>query len=245
MARPGADSPFDETQMKVGRRLAVKVLNASKFVLGLGGPADASAIIAPVDKAMLTTLAGVVEQAGAAFDAYEYTTALETAETFFWSFCDDYLELVKERAYGTGAGAQSARAALQLALDALQRLFAPFLPFVTEEVWSWWRPGSIHQAAWPVAAELADAASGGEEALITDVAAALIGIRGVKSSAKVSMKTPLHGVAIVGPAASIERLRTIENDLVAVGGLRGTIAWTGLDDPDAEVTVTADVVLEG
>ena len=247
MARPGADSPFDETQMKVGRRLAVKVLNASKFVLGLGGPAQASAITNPVDRAMIAQLAGVVEQATAAFDAYEYTTALEATETFFWSFCDDYLELVKERAYGASGdatGAESARAGLQLALDVVQRLFAPFLPFVTEEVWRWWHDGSVHVASWPTPAELTDAAAGGDPALIADVAAALIGIRGVKSTAKVSMKTPLQNVTIAGPSASIERLRAIQPDLVAVGGLRGDIAWASQDDPDATVSVTAEVVLE-
>lgn len=242
MARPGMDSPFDETQMKVGRRLAMKVLNASKFILGIaaGTPARVQPS-EPVDLAMLAALAQVVEQATAAFEAYDYSTALEAAEKFFWQFCDDYLELVKERAYGSEvdgevdeAARDSARAALRDALDVLLRLFAPFLPFVTEEVWSWWRSGSIHQARWPVASDLPT--EGGNPALLDDVAAALIGIRGAKSQAKVSMKTEATRAVFTGPEEVLSRLFAAEDDLRAVGRITSPIEWVGAESP-LEVSV--------
>ncbi|MCA0295462.1 MAG: valine--tRNA ligase [Actinobacteria bacterium] len=226
MARPGMDSPFDETQMKVGRRLAMKILNASKFILGIAADTPARYLATePVDLAMLASLKTVVEQATAAFEAYDYSSALEVAEKFFWQFCDDYLELVKERAYGDEdvAGSDSARAALRDALDVLLRLFAPFLPFVTEEVWSWWRSGSVHRASWPVASEIS--AEDGDPALLEDVAAALVGIRGAKSQAKVSMKTEATRAVFAGPEPVLNRLFAAEDDLRAVGRITSPIEW--------------------
>ena len=241
MARPGMDSPFDETQMKVGRRLAMKILNAGKFVLTMAeNPGGLAAVTNPVDLAMLAGLRGVVESATAAFDEFDYTGALEAAESFFWSFCDDYLELVKERAYGAHSPAEqaSAQAALALALDVQLRLFAPILPFVTEEVWRWIHPSSVHLAAWPTADELPS----GDPTLVADVATALIAIRGAKSTAKVSMKAEVSRAAFAGPAAVVARLRTIEADLRAVGRLVGEVTWVETDTPLAvEVELAEDV----
>ncbi len=241
-ARPGLDSPFDEREMKVGRRLALKVLNASRFVLGLGvdeRTLNRSAVTEPADQALLAGLALVVRQASAAFEAYDYTGALEVTEQFFWQFCDDYLELVKERAYGAQGEqkAASARAALGLALDVLLRLLAPIMPFATEEVWSWWRSGSIHTSAWPDATELAGT---GEPALLDDLAQTLIAIRGSKSQAKVSMKTEVVRADVSGPAAVLRRLSMIEADLRAVGRLTGELGWTETDEPlQVDVTLAA------
>ena len=230
-ARPGLDSPFDEKEMKVGRRLAMKVLNASKFVLGFpGDPAavDPTAVTDPLDRALLAGLARVVVDATTAFEAYDYTGALDVTERFFWSFCDDYLETVKERAYGDGEGAVSAQAALAIALNVLLRLLAPIMPFVTDEVWSWWQPGSIHNAAWPTAEELA---TGGDALLLEDLAVALAAIRGAKSQAKVSMRTEVQRTELTGAADVLDRLKEIEADLRAVGRLSGEVLWTAADVP--------------
>jgi valyl-tRNA synthetase len=244
--RPGQDSPFDETEMKVGRRLALKVLNASRFVLGIGTVDDRGAIASPADRALVAELASVIERATAAFDGYDYTGALEVTEQFFWRFCDDYLELVKERSYGAGGatdagiessdpGSASARATLTLALDVVLRLLAPIMPYVTEEVWSWWKDGSIHRASWPTTDE---AASDGDPVLLVDIAAALAEIRGAKSRAKVSMKTEVAHAKVYGPADALSRLQSVASDLCAVGRISGEVSWI-----EAEGPVAVDVTL--
>lgn len=242
IARPGLDSPFDETQMKVGRRLAMKVLNASKFVLGSVGATEFSAarVSQPVDTALLGRLAGVIRKATEAFEAYDYTTALEVTEKFFWEFCDDYLELVKERAYAEeGDASDSARATLAGALQVQLRLLAPFLPYVTEEVWSWWQEGSVHRAAWPTVTELGSPAASDGTA-IDAVAAALAGIRGAKSQAKVNMKTPLSRVEVSGPEKAVRDAESASADLVAAGKITGDLVFT-VDADATELTVSAEI----
>ena len=231
MARPGLDSPFDEAQMKVGRRLAMKILNAGRFVLSLAPePGQLEAVTNPVDRAMLASLGDTVQAATKAFEAFDYTAALEAAETFFWSFCDDYLELVKERAYGSHSSEQQASAqhALALALDVQLRLFAPFLPFVTEETWSWTHDSSIHRTTWPSVSEVA---LDGERQLLADVSQLLIVIRGAKSNAKVTMKTPVTAAEFRGDHASLERIKGIEADLRAVSRITGEVSWTVMSGP--------------
>ena len=183
--RPGTDTTFDPGQMKVGRRLAIKLLNASKFALGRAEPR--SAISAPVDRGMLTSLARLVADSTEQLEGYQYATVLERAERWFWSFCDDYLELVKNRRYGAQGEelAGSANSALVVALGSILRVFAPFLPFVTEEVWSWWRDGSVHRAPWPTAAEL-EAHIGGPD----PAGRARARARGARCSARSGRRSP-------------------------------------------------------
>jgi valyl-tRNA synthetase len=248
-SRLGTDAAFDPQnpkQIKIGRRLAIKVLNAAKFVYsfpvdegrsdgvagadgtggatgggaaggGAAGGGAASGAAAGVTEAldldMLAELGGVIETATAALDAFDHARALEVSEQFFWTFCDDYLELVKERAYGASgpAGQASAVTALRAAIDVLLRLFAPYLPFATEEVWSWTHEGSVHTAAWPAVHDLGvDAAPTG---LLGAVSEALIGIRRAKTDAKASQKTDVLSATIAGPAI----LAAGVDDLKAVG----------------------------
>jgi valyl-tRNA synthetase len=215
--RPGTDTAFEQGQMKIGRRLATKLLNASKFALSFPEPADGATITEALDQAMLAALDDVIRQATQALEDFEYTTALERIERFFWFFCDDYLELIKQRAYDEegGAATQSARLALRRALSSLQRLFAPFLPYCTEEAWSWWHDGSVHTAEWPAPGGAVD----GSPEVITLASTAISAIRKAKSDAKRSMRSPVETVRIAGPAGQVETLTSIGGDLRAAGNV--------------------------
>jgi valyl-tRNA synthetase len=216
--RPGMDMTFDEGQMKVGRRLAIKLLNASKFALGLGSAEATGEPTEPLDLAMLQGLAELVEEVTAVFDRFDYARALERTEAYFWSFCDNYLELVKNRAYGSSpsgeAGAASARATLGRALSTLLRLFAPFLPFATEEVWSWWQEGSIHRAPWPAPGELGAA---GDPLVLSASADVLAELRKAKSEAKRSMRTEVLRAVVTDTPDRLAALRLAEDDLRGAG----------------------------
>jgi valyl-tRNA synthetase len=245
-ARLGTDAAFDEGQMKVGRRLAIKLLNAAKFALSFEVPTGATEITEPIDQAMLLALADVVREATTAFDAYDHTKALELAEKFFWTFTDDYLELVKERAYnaeGTVSSVQQASAAIALrkALHVMLRMFAPFLPFATEEVWGWWQKstGSIHRASWPVVAELTEGLDAGNAGLLDLASIAVGGVRKAKSDAKASMKAAVDSATIEAPAAVLTSLRGFESDLKSVGKIQSLSYAEG-----AEVAMTQIVLAE-
>jgi len=237
--RPGADTAFDVGQMKVGRRLAIKLLNASKFVLGSAEPRGD--ISAPIDRGLLTMVGRLVREATADVDDYNYARVLERTESLFWFFCDNYLELVKSRRYGDHGpeGAASANSALLTALSALLRLFAPFLPFVTEEVWSWWQPGSIHTSAWPAAEELFGPAGGENEdgARTLELAATVLGeIRRKKSEEQRPMKTPVARAVVQLPDSDRQLLESARADLCAVALVQDLLIETG-------ETLTVDVQL--
>ena len=237
--RPGADTAFDVGQMKIGRRLAIKLLNASKFTLTYTDRVtdDPALITAPLDRALLARLAITVDDATKAFEAYDYTRALEGAERFFWDFTDDYVELVKDRAYGGQgeAGALSASATLGVALDTLLRLFAPFLPFVTEEVWSWWREGSVHTATWPEADRLRLLAGDGDAEALEPIASVLAAVRKAKSEAKVSMRHPVSSAVVVAPEGQAVAVESARGDLMAAGSVAAFEVRSG--DSPLEVTV--------
>ena len=278
--RPGTDTAFDESQIKVGRRLAIKILNAARFVLGLAGAADddnpaasttdatdrspssrhrpestgednpatapdltratdaaapsapfprrpsssgeddraldANAVTEPIDRALLANLAELLDGATEAFEAFDYARALERTERFLWDFTDNYVELVKNRAYRHDPGGASARTALRISLDAILRLFAPFLPFTCEEAWSWWRQGSIHRAPWPQRAELPATGDPAPLAAATEV---LGQVRRAKSEARRKLRTPVEQVNVTAPLEFLEALTAAAADLRDAGNI--------------------------
>jgi valyl-tRNA synthetase len=214
--RSGTDTAFDTGQMKVGRRLAIKLLNASRFVLSTAEPRGP--VTASVDRALLSNLSQLVSQSTGLLEEYDYGRVLERVEREFWGFCDDYLELVKGRRYGEQGpeGAASANSALIAALSVYLRLFAPFLPFVTEEVWSWWQDGSIHQAPWPSADELlrvAGATTESERAALEYARLVLGEVRKRRSEAKHSPKVPIVRALISDRGDALAHLDHFEADL--------------------------------
>ncbi|UKA65190.1 valine--tRNA ligase [Arthrobacter sp. FW306-05-C] len=233
-ARLGADTAYEIAQMKIGRRLAIKLLNASKFVLNLGATensvlsGDLGVLTNPLDRALLAQLADVVAQSTKAFDNYDYARALQLTESFFWQFTDDYVELIKDRAYGAAGEAEQASvlAALATTLDTLLRLFAPFLPFATEEVWSWWRNGSVHRAAWPAALEI----PGGDTTMLATVGVALSGVRKAKSEAKVKQRTEVLSATITAPEVLTAQLQAGLADLKAASNAREITLVVGEGD---------------
>ncbi len=228
-ARPGIDTALDEGQMKIGRKLSLKILNASKFTLSFPTPVVAAGVGAgagvteALDQAMLARLALVVGDATAAFDGFDYARALERAEDFFWWFCDDYVELVKTRAY-SGEGnpaAASALIALRVALDVMVRLFAPFLPFVTDEVWRWSQDGSVHGATWPTAAELTNMAGADANAdALGPIGEVLAQVRRAKTEGKVSQRAVVEHVVITSSSDSCSAINSALHDIRDAGSIR-------------------------
>lgn len=245
-AKLGADTAYEVAQMKIGRRLAIKLLNASKFALNLGATEaniivdDAAVVTNALDRSLLVRLAEVIEQSTRAFEQYDYARALAITESFFWSFTDDYVELIKDRAYGARGEEEQASvlATLATTLDALLRLLAPFQPFATEEVWGWWRAGSVHRAAWPTADSFGNAVADADARVLIDVALALGGLRKAKSEAKVKQRTEVTSATVNAPAEQAERIRKGLGDLLAAGNAKDL----HFANVDGELTIS-DVVL--
>ncbi|ACU53275.1 aminoacyl-tRNA synthetase class Ia [Acidimicrobium ferrooxidans DSM 10331] len=227
--RPGTDTAADEAQMRVGRRLAIKVANASRFALSrVASRSSHKPAWVPIDAAELEALDATIARATELLEAHDYTSALAAIEEHFWAFCDDYLELVKVRAYGDDSPEHaSALAALEIGVELFIRAFAPYLPFVTEEVWSWFREGSVHRSAWPQPGEamrryvelVGEGHGVVDPAVRAAVSWSLAQVRRAKTSEQRSLRTPVERLVVWAPRAWLEALAAAEDDLRAAGGV--------------------------
>ncbi|HTH99178.1 MAG TPA: valine--tRNA ligase [Stellaceae bacterium] len=253
----GLDTALSEDVLKIGKRLQTKLWNAARFVMlqldGFEGapttPAKdaASGIITePFDRWVLSRLARAVRIATEKFAAYEYADAFETVERFFWAdLCDNYLELVKGRAYGelgTSAQRLSAQTTLWHCLETVLRLIAPVMPHLTEELYAQHFPGryaatgSVHaRGQWPkLEDQLVDEAA---ERLGQAGVQLLMAVRKVKSERKVSIKTPISTLHLIGLTGDIGMLDPVLPDL------RHTVAAEAISigsNPAGEVIETED-----
>ncbi len=274
-ARLGTDTVFDKEQMKkVGRKLAIKLLNVANFVLGgrgldlvahwPPGASDGAAgrVAEPLDGALLALVGRLVEATTADFESYDHARALERTEAFFWTFCDNYVELVKARAYGElgEERAGSARATLTVALSTLVRLFAPFLPFVTEEIWSWGAPsGSVHLASWPTTdelgaagaeaagdrapgdrAEAGDRAAGDRAEMVGVASEVLAAARRAKTEAGRSLKARIATLTMTDVPSRLALATAAADDIVAAGGIDELI-WVPLGPGGRQASLTIEL----
>jgi len=241
-ARLGTDTAFDEKVFAVGRRLVMKVWNASKYALSQSAPEGP--VTHPLDLAFLARLRDTVAKATAAFDDLDYAGALDAVERFFWAgYTDNYLELVKARARSESdpAGRASAVAAVQQGLSVLVRLLAPYLPYVTEEVWSWGfaratGTKSVHRAAWPSAAEFAAVPPDAGPAF--DAACAFLdAVRKAKSAAGATVGRHLSALTVVASPRTAVVLGPCLADVASAARAEGDVLVPreGIEDGAFEV----------
>ncbi|HVN94125.1 MAG TPA: valine--tRNA ligase [Terracidiphilus sp.] len=218
-AQLGADTAFDVNVLKVGKRLVTKLFNASKFVLGKEGAPGP--ITYPMDRVFLVKLRQLVRNATRHFENYEHQQALAETERFFWTaFTDSYIEMSRARTLGVyGPEAQgSALATLRIALSVFLRLFAPFLPYITDEVWSWscaaeTGSASIHAAAWPSDSDFPDLNDAVGEGVFDVAVEALYAINKSRAGAGVSSAREIKTATLAAKSEVFTLLKAACEDI--------------------------------
>ena len=232
-ARVGVDTAYDESIFQIGRKLVTKLFNASRFVFGILGQSrsvrTAEQITHELDRGLVGRLRELITNVTNSYERFDWASGLAEIESFFWSeFCDDYLELIKSRAYRAEEDQEKASvlACLRLSLSVLLRLLAPTLPFVTEEIWQQDFAAedadakSIHRARWPSVAELAGVAAPTDPEVFPTTCAVLREVRREKGTQGKSMRWPAEQVRVQLPSERQAGLRSAEGDLVYAGAIR-------------------------
>ncbi|MEO5762981.1 MAG: class I tRNA ligase family protein, partial [Vicinamibacteria bacterium] len=247
-ARLGVDTAFDEKVLKVGRRLVNKVYNATRYVLGQEAPEGV--ITHPLDLGFLHQLQGAVAKATGHLETMDYAQALDGIERFFWdSFTDTYLELVKGRARSESdaAGRASAVAALRKGLNILLRLLAPYVPYVTEEAWSWDFAGetkkSIHLEAWPMASEFASFGASSAHSDVYELAKSALGaINRAKTQAGGTVGRHVASLTVAAPQRVLDTVAKCQDDLLAATRVLSLKATAIADDTNFDIATLVTAI---
>ena len=236
----GDDLPFMEKDLMTGQKFITKLWNASKFSLMHLEDYQPAPVTEVFDQWLLSKLNKLIKECSESFDKYEYSRTKAEVENFFWhTFCDNYLEIVKDRLYNQdrrGAEARkSGQEALYTSLLTIIKMMAPIMPHITEEIYQLYfhekeNQNSIHISAWPAAnPKLIDEQAELAGDLGIDIIAA---VRKYKSEQQVSLKEELSQLILVGneavseEAEFVEMVKGIEDDLKAVLKVK-QIAFSG------------------
>lgn len=245
--RLGADATHDEAIFKIGGKLVTKLYNAGKFVLAQ--TAEEGPVTNELDRAFIAELKEVVRTATQAFERFEFSIALQETEKFFWgAFTDNYIELLKRRsrAEDDPEGRASAVATLRMGLNVVLRLFAPIVPTITDEVWSWVFAGetghaSIHQAPWPTPEEFGSVADPEIAGSFQAACDAISAIRKAKSESGVSLNRELVSLVLEADEAGESDLRLVADDVAAAGGAESIGFARGTPSGDWRYTAQIEV----
>ena len=217
-ARLGADTANDEQVFKVGKKLVVKIFNASKFVLNNFHKIDVldkSNIKNPLDKSLVFIFNNYLEKITESLNKYQFAEALNLTEDFFWNyFTDNYIELVKNRRFnGSSVDSLSASTTLILILENVLKLFAPFVPMITDEIWLTMYPDkkSIHLQRWPqkIDVDLNNISSHEFEVAKESIAS----IRKEKTSNEIGLGKEVEKITITVNKEKIEALNQVLGDV--------------------------------
>ncbi len=215
----GADLPFKEQELAAGKRFLTKLWNASKFVFMSLKDYKArrrKLVLEKIDSYMLQELSGLVEEVKKLYENYNVAEARKKTENFFWhDFCDNYLEIIKNRVYNKKKGRESAQYVLYQSLLTILKLMAPITPFITEEIYQdffrkFEKEKSIHLTEWPKFERKPDKEAEKIGSLFIEI---LQKVRKVKADKKVSLKKEI--ILHLGKN-ELKRLQPAIEDLKAV-----------------------------
>ena len=245
----GQDTVYDEQVFKTGQRLVTKIFNAARFVFLqteqvsvshlLKG--DLKGITEAIDGAWMMFMGETYKKVSEFLENFKYDSALRLVEKTFWSFCDNYIELVKARTYQLKGepGGISGALTLDCSLYLFLKMFAPFLPYITEEVWSWRYKGesdSIHLSPWEKGSSLTDQVSlpfiqkkdlkktedtiQQSEEFLGVVFSILEQVRNQKASQRKSLSSPVENLILKGNFQQIEWFHFCKEDILRAGHIQ-------------------------